>query len=45
MTIPVQGTTSTYTFSVSRSRNVNKPNKDHKVMVVGNRRALGCTTR
>jgi hypothetical protein len=45
MTIPVQGTTSTYKFSVNHSRNVIKPNKNHKIMAVGNRRARGCAMR
>jgi hypothetical protein len=45
MTIPVQGTTSTYKFSLKLSRNVNKTNKNHKIMFVGNRRARGCAMK
>jgi hypothetical protein len=34
MTIPDHATTSIYEFSVNHVRNVNKPNKEHKIMVV-----------
>jgi hypothetical protein len=34
MTIPDHALTSTYEFSVNHARNVNKPNKQHKIMVV-----------
>ena len=36
MTIPDHATTSTYEFSVNHARKVNKPNKEHKIMVVAN---------
>jgi hypothetical protein len=42
MMIPDQGNTSTYKLSLNHSRNVNKPNKDHKIMVVGDRFAPSC---
>jgi hypothetical protein len=42
MTIPDHITTSTYEFLVNRSRNVNKPNKEHKIMVVADNHAQGC---
>jgi hypothetical protein len=34
MTIPDHAITSTHEFSVNHARNVNKPNKEHKIMFV-----------
>jgi len=34
MTIPNHASTSAYKFSMNHARNVNKPNKDHKIMDV-----------
>jgi len=34
MTIPDHTSTSAYEFSMNHARNVNKPNKEHKIMVV-----------
>jgi signal transduction histidine kinase len=45
VTIPDHVTTSTYGFLVNCSRNVNKPNKEHKIKVLADNHAQGCAMR